>query len=197
MSDEKFNFRTRINTVCKLTYCHIHNLCRIRKHLNLDQAMCLAPGLVSSRLDYCNSLLHGIAVRDMLKLQRVQNCLAMVVTRADRFAPSTPPPSSLSPLVTHFLQNSVQNVKLTYETLSSGKPSYLANLIHLATPSRNVRFNKGPLLSVPKCKAKTRTRVFSWCLDDIYGFPLDIRFLSYAFGLEAPLNLITPRIPAL
>ena len=39
-----------------------------------------------------NSLLHGVAVRDMLKLQRVQNCLARVVTRAGRFAPSTPPP---------------------------------------------------------------------------------------------------------
>ena len=44
---------------------------RGRKPLNLDQAKCLASALVSSRLDYCNYLLHDVAVRDMLKLQRV------------------------------------------------------------------------------------------------------------------------------
>ena len=113
--DENFNFRTRINNVCKLSYYNICDLRRIRKHLNLDQAKCLASALVSNRLDYCNSLLHGIAVRDMLKLQTVQNCLARVVTRAGRFAPTTPPPSSLSPLVTHFLQNSVQNTHLNLQ----------------------------------------------------------------------------------
>ena len=88
--DENFNFRAHINNVCKLSYYHIHDLGRIRKHLNLDQTKCLASALVSSRLDYCNSLLHGVAVRDMLKLQTVQNCLARVVTRAGRFSPSTP-----------------------------------------------------------------------------------------------------------
>ena len=40
---------------------------RSRKHLNLDQAKCLASALVSTRLDYCNSLLHDVAVRDILK----------------------------------------------------------------------------------------------------------------------------------
>ena len=88
--DEAFNFRTHINNVCKLSYYHIRDLRRVRKHLNLDQAKCLASALVSSRLDYCNSLLHGVAVMDMLKLQRVQNCLARVLTRAGRFAPSNP-----------------------------------------------------------------------------------------------------------
>ena len=57
---------------------------------------------------------------------------------------------------------------LTYKTLSSGKPSYLANLIHLATPNRNLRFNKGPLLSAPKCKTKTGTRVFSVCAPSLW-----------------------------
>ena len=93
---------------------HIRDLRRIRKHLNLDQAKCLASALVSSRLDYCNSMLHGVADRDMLRLQRVQNCLVRVVTRADRFAPSTLP-SSLSPLATHFLQNSFQNTQLNLQ----------------------------------------------------------------------------------
>ena len=56
----------------------------------------LVSAFVVSRLDHCNSLLHSVAVRDILKLQRVQNCLARVVTRAGRFAPSTPPFVTLS-----------------------------------------------------------------------------------------------------
>ena len=35
-----------------------------------------------SRLDYCNSILSGIAETDLTKLQRVLNCLACVVTKS-------------------------------------------------------------------------------------------------------------------
>ena len=111
---ENFNVRIRINNVCKLSYYYIRDLRRSRKQLNLGQAKCLASALVSSRLDYCNSLLHGVAVRGMFKLQRMQNRLARVDTRAGRLAPSTPP-SSFSPLGAHFLQNSVQNTHLNLQ----------------------------------------------------------------------------------
>ena len=40
----------------------------------------IATVLVNRRLDYCNSLYHNIALKDILKLQRVQNSLARVVT---------------------------------------------------------------------------------------------------------------------
>ena len=145
------------------------------KRLNLDQAKCLASALVSSRLNYCNSLPHGVAVRDMLKLQRVQNCLARVVTRAGRFAPSIPLRHSLHWLPISF-RIQFKILTLTHKTLSSGKTSYLPNLIHLATPNRNLRFNKGPLLSAPKCKTKTGTIVFSVCAPSLWNkVPLSIR----------------------
>lgn len=195
--DENFNFRTHINNVCKLSYYHIRDLRRIRKHLNLDQAKCLASALVSSRLDYCNSLLHGVAARDILKLQRVQNCLARVVTRAGRFAPSIPLRRSLHWLpISSRIQFKI--LTLTYKTLSTGKPSYLADLIRLATPSRDLRFNKGPLLSAPKCKTKTGTRVFSVCAPSLWNrLPPCIRFSesltcfrqrlkTHLFGLAYP-----------
>ena len=173
--DENFNFRTHINNVCKLAYYHIHNLRRFSKHLNLDQAKCLASALVSSRLDCCNSLLHGVTVRDMLKLQRVQTCLARVVTKAGRFAPSTLLHHSLHWLSISF-RIQFKILTLTCNTLSSGKPSYHANLIHLATPNRNLCFNKGPLLSAPKCKTKTGTRVFSVRAPSLWNkLPLSIR----------------------
>ena len=176
MFNENFNFRTHIDNVCKLSYYRIRDLLRIRKHLNLDQAKRLASALVSSRLDYCNSLLHGVAVRDMLQLQRVQTCLARVVTRAGRFAPSTPPLSHSLHWLPISFRIQFKILTLTHKTLSSGKPSYLANLIHLSTPNRYLRFNKGPLLSAPKSKPKTGTRVFSVCAPSLWNkLPLFIR----------------------
>ena len=37
------------------------------------------------KLDYCNSLFHNMQVKDIARLQRVQNFLARVVTKAPRF----------------------------------------------------------------------------------------------------------------
>ena len=100
----------------------------------------------------------------MLKLQRVQNCFATLVPRADRNAPSTLLRHSLHWLPISF-RIQFKILTLTYKTLSSGKPSYLANLIHLATPNRNLRFERGPLLvlSALKCKTKTGTSFQRLC----------------------------------
>ena len=43
----------------------------VRKHLNLDASTALANALVSSKLDYCNFLLHSIPKVHLDKLQRV------------------------------------------------------------------------------------------------------------------------------
>ena len=45
----------------------------------------LANALVSSNLDYCNSLLTGINKSNILKLQRVQNSLARAITNATKY----------------------------------------------------------------------------------------------------------------
>ena len=61
------------------------DLHRIRRHMSISTAKTIPTALISSRLDYCNSLLNNIAKRDLTKLQRVQYCLARVVLRAPRF----------------------------------------------------------------------------------------------------------------
>ena len=61
---------------------------------SLSVAKTIATALITSRLDYCISLLYNIASKDILKLQCVQNCLARVVTRSPRFSYSAPRSSS-------------------------------------------------------------------------------------------------------
>ena len=50
----------------------------------------LACALVTSRLDYCNLVLQGVAGKDLERLQWVQNTLAFVVTRSRPFAHAAP-----------------------------------------------------------------------------------------------------------
>ena len=78
--DKNFTFHSHVSPVCSSCFNHIRNLRHIRRHLDLDSAILLATALVSSNLDYCNSLLYGIADTDLTKLPHFQNQLALVVT---------------------------------------------------------------------------------------------------------------------
>ena len=66
--DKNFTFRSHILAVCSSCFYHRRGLRHIRCHLDLDSAKLLATALVSSLLDYCNSLLYGIADIDLARL---------------------------------------------------------------------------------------------------------------------------------
>ena len=53
---------------------HIRALRHVRRGLTLESAKLIALGLVTSRLDCCNSLLYGTSNSNLNKLQRVQHC---------------------------------------------------------------------------------------------------------------------------
>ena len=58
--------------------------------LPLSAATALANSLVSSKLDYCNSLYNGISQANLNKIQRIQNTLARVITNTSKFEHITP-----------------------------------------------------------------------------------------------------------
>ena len=88
--DSSLNFRKHISQTCRVCFYHIRDLRRVRKSLSLDLAKQIAVALVSSKLDYCNSLFHNMPEKDIPRLQRVQNWLARVVPKAPRFSHSVP-----------------------------------------------------------------------------------------------------------
>ena len=90
LSDSSLNFGKDISQTCRACFYHIRDLRRIRKSLSLDLAKQIAVALVSSKLDYCNSLFHNMPEKDIARLQRVRNCLARVGTNAPRFSRSVP-----------------------------------------------------------------------------------------------------------
>src|SRR3981189_3788525 len=70
-----------VNKVCKTSYFYIRLLGKLRKLLDKDTATMLTHAFVTSRLDYCNSLLHGISKLLITRLQYVFNSAARIVSR--------------------------------------------------------------------------------------------------------------------
>ena len=140
-----------ISAICSACFYHIQDLLCIRRYLDLNGAKLLANALVSSCLDYCNSVLSGIADTDLAKLQCVQNRLARVVTKSPPFTRSVPLLRSLQWLLINFRVD-FKICLLTYKTLSANQPVYLHPLLATPLPSRSRRSNKGITLSVPRVK---------------------------------------------
>ena len=60
-------------TIVKGAFYHIRNIFKITKYISKSTTEILIHSFVSSKLDFCNSLLFGAQKRDIVKLQSVQN----------------------------------------------------------------------------------------------------------------------------
>ena len=58
--DTSMSMETHIAAMCKSAFYHLRNISRIRKYLSFRTAEMLVHAFVSSRLDFCNSLLFGL-----------------------------------------------------------------------------------------------------------------------------------------
>ena len=95
-----------------------------KRYIGVSAVAKTIPTLVSSRFDYCNSLYHNIALKEILKLQREQNCMARVVTRSPGFSHSAPLLKSLHwlPVRCHII---FKICTVTCQALSSKQLAYL------------------------------------------------------------------------
>jgi hypothetical protein len=88
--DSQLSFNQHIKTVCKSSYFHIRSMRHVRSCLPPEILKTVACSIVSSKLDYCNSLLYGTTKANIAKLQLVQNSLARLVTGTRKFDHITP-----------------------------------------------------------------------------------------------------------
>jgi len=49
---------TQVASICRSGYAQLHRIGCIRRYLSNDATKSLVHGLVMSRLDYCNALIH-------------------------------------------------------------------------------------------------------------------------------------------
>ena len=88
--DKSLSMVAQVTATCKSAFYRLLKIRLIRKHLTFDATQLLVQALVTSKLDYCNSLLYGLAKNVIKQLQRVQNAAARVVTLSPKFCHITP-----------------------------------------------------------------------------------------------------------
>ena len=165
--DKHFTICSHISAVCSSCFYHMRDLWRIRHHLDLDSANLLAP--VSSRLDYCNSILYGIADIDLTRLQRVQNRLVHLMTNSPPFTRSLPLLRSLHQLPVRYRILFKTNL-LTHKTLREKEPVYL----HLTWPSPIDTTTPNGLLLLRNCFLDFAVEHWLGCFSTKPGFVGDI-----------------------
>ena len=69
----ELNMNTHVNNLCSAAYFHLYNLKRVRKYRTQQTSEQLVHAFVTSRIDYCNSLLYGLPVKQLDKIQLKQN----------------------------------------------------------------------------------------------------------------------------
>ena len=87
--DETLSMDAHIKYLCRILFCQLRRIGKIRSFLSTDAANKLALSLILSRLDYCNSLLAGLPDNKLNKLQPIQNHAARLVLRKSRHESAT------------------------------------------------------------------------------------------------------------
>ena len=126
----------------------------------------IATALVSTRLDYANSILYGIPAKHISRLQRSQNTSHVL---GKWYTDSSP--SILKEL--HWLpidaRIKFKIATLTFKALNTGNPPYLANLLHWHTPCRTLQSASANLLSVTWCNLSFGTHGFRTAAPTIWN----------------------------
>ena len=103
---------------------------RIRKYLFRRSTEMLIHAFVSSRVDYCNSLLYGLPAYQLNKLQRVQNAATRLIFQESKYCHVRPLPYNLHWLPVKF-RIDFTILLLTYKAINGFAPFYLQELISL------------------------------------------------------------------
>ena len=79
--DQTLSMQDQISSVCRASFLALRRLASIRPYLSERTSARLVAALITSRLDYCNSVLAGLPAEQIGRLQRVQNSAARLVLK--------------------------------------------------------------------------------------------------------------------
>lgn len=149
--DKNMCLNTHVNNLCRSAYFAIYKISQIRKFIDRPTAERLVHAFVTSRLDANNSLLYGLPVNTLSKLQRVQNCAIRLVTGAKKDCDIHSLRREL-----HWLpikdRIAFKLLLITFKAIHGLAPSYLCELITIYVPQRTLRSSSQLLLSLPSTR---------------------------------------------
>ena len=151
--DRAMSMDKHISYVCQSTYYQLRRIAEIRRFLTRAAAENLIHALITSRLDFCNSLFAGLPSSAIKRLQAVQNAAARLLTGTRKF-------DHISPILheLHWLpvQQRVQYkiLLLTFKALHNQSPNYISSLISVRHLRPGLR-SAGLCLQIPNTRLKT------------------------------------------
>ena len=135
-------------------FYHLYSIRRIRRYLTKECTQTLIHTFISSRLDYCNSLLFGAPECHLHKLQRVQNAAARLVVQESRFCHITPLLNSLHWLPVKY-RIVFKMLLTTFKAIHGLAPAHISELTSVRDTNgrHNLRSNNGLRLNYSSCKS--------------------------------------------
>jgi len=128
ITDSRMCFDIHVGAVVRTCNYHTRALRHVRKHLTTETTQTIACSVISSRIDYCNSLLYGAPVAVVEKLQRAQNNVAshMSSEQMCQCQIATKVPSLAACPTVHPVENIAV---ITHKALSTSVPLYIDELL--------------------------------------------------------------------
>ena len=84
MLESDMSMTSHVASISSSTNYHLRNIARIRRFIDKDTWKQAVRALITSRLDYCNSLLIIVTAKNIEKLQKIQNRSARLIFFANR-----------------------------------------------------------------------------------------------------------------
>ena len=152
--DSHMKMDSHVRSAVRSSYLALRNIGRIRSFLDEENTAKLVHAFISSRIDYCNSLLYGIPDSTLVHLQRLQNSAARLVSRVRKSEHITPVLRSL-----HWLpvrqRIAFKILLMSHKVIYGNAPVYLQDLVQLYKPSRLLRSSSTCSLVPAKYKTVT------------------------------------------
>ena len=133
--DSTLSVNSHINKTCSLAFYYLYNIRKIRKYLSRETTEKLIHAFVSSRIDYCNSLLFGLPAYQIHKIQRVQNAAARLIYNESKYYRITRLLYNLHWLPVTF-RIEFKILHLMFKALKGFAPGFITELINIKNEGR-------------------------------------------------------------
>jgi len=149
-----------ISSLCRTAYCFLRQLRQVVRSVSVDAAKTAVQAFISSRLDYCNSLLYNISDILLRRLQAIQNVAARLVTGTRRC-------DHITPILQRLLVQQRVEFKLAvlvYKALNDMAPPYLSDdcqLVATTTGRRQLRSPDNFKCTVNSTSSRLGDRAFA------------------------------------
>ncbi|XP_043935110.1 uncharacterized protein LOC122808205 [Protopterus annectens] len=187
--DKDLCFRGHINGIVASSFYQLRLLARVKPFLSRCDLEIVVHAFITSRLDYCNSILFGVIHGALSRLQLVQNAAGRFLEGKRKFDHAMPILTALHWLpVFYWIRFKV--LLLVFKALNGLTPTYLSEILLPYVPARALRSEDLSLLVVPKSRLKMRgDRAFSVAAPKLWNeLPLYIRQSSSVAVFKSKLK---------